>query len=42
MLIMGKSGGGGIAAATALLARTAEAPALTHQVLIYPMIDDRG
>ena len=41
ILIMGKSGGGGIAAATALLARDRGGPALAHQVLIYPMIDDR-
>ncbi len=41
ILVMGKSGGGGIAAATALLARDRGGPALTHQVLIYPMIDDR-
>ena len=41
ILIMGKSGGGGIAAATALLARDRGGPSLTHQVLIYPMIDDR-
>lgn len=41
ILIMGKSGGGGIAAATALLARDRGGPSLAHQVLIYPMIDDR-
>jgi acetyl esterase/lipase len=41
IMIMGKSGGGGIAAATALFARDRGGPALTHQMLIYPMIDDR-
>lgn len=41
ILIMGKSGGGGVAAATALMARDRGGPALAHQVLIYPMIDDR-
>jgi acetyl esterase/lipase len=41
IVIMGKSGGGGIAAATALLARDRGGPSLAHQVLIYPMIDDR-
>jgi acetyl esterase/lipase len=41
VLIMGKSGGGGIAAATALFARDRGGPALAHQILIYPMLDDR-
>jgi acetyl esterase/lipase len=41
VIIMGKSGGGGIAAATALFARDHGGPALIHQMLIYPMIDDR-
>jgi acetyl esterase/lipase len=41
IVIMGKSGGGGIAAATALMARDRGGPALAHQILIYPMLDDR-
>jgi acetyl esterase/lipase len=41
IMIFGKSGGGGLAAATALMARDKGAPALTHQILIYPMMDDR-
>ena len=41
ILVMGKSGGGGVAAATALLARDRGGPALAHQILIYPMLDDR-
>ena len=41
ILIMGKSGGGGIAAATALMARDRGGPPIAHQILIYPMIDDR-
>lgn len=41
IIIMGKSGGGGIAAATALYARDHAGPTLAHQMLICPMIDDR-
>ena len=41
IMVYGKSGGGGVAAATALMARDRGGPALTHQILIYPMIDDR-
>lgn len=41
ILIMGTSAGGGLAAGTALLARDRGGPALTHQVLICPMLDDR-
>jgi acetyl esterase/lipase len=41
IMIYGKSGGGGIAAATALMARDRGGPVLTHQILIYPMLDDR-
>jgi acetyl esterase/lipase len=41
ILVYGKSGGGGLAAATALMARDRGGPALAHQVLIYPMLDDR-
>ncbi len=39
--IMGDSGGGGVAAAGAILARDAGV-ALAKQILIYPMIDDRN
>jgi acetyl esterase/lipase len=42
ILIVGVSGGGGISAATALMARDRGGPALTHQVLITPMLDDRS
>lgn len=41
ILIAGASAGGGLAAGTALLARDRGFPALTHQVLICPMLDDR-
>lgn len=39
--ITGESAGGGLAAALALLARDRGGPAICHQHLIYPMIDDR-
>jgi acetyl esterase/lipase len=42
ILIVGVSAGGGIAAATALMARDRGGPALRHQVLITPMLDDRS
>lgn len=38
--VMGDSAGGGIAAAVAILARDREVN-LAHQILIYPMLDDR-
>ena len=41
LMIMGASAGGGLAAGTALLARDRGGPRLTHQVLFYPMLDDR-
>ncbi|MFC9248488.1 alpha/beta hydrolase fold domain-containing protein [Streptomyces sp. NPDC057136] len=41
LLITGISGGGGLAAGAALLARDRAFPALSHQVLICPMLDDR-
>lgn len=41
IMISGGSGGGGLAAATALVARDRGGPHLTHQVLICPMLDDR-
>ena len=39
--VMGDSAGGGLAAGVALLARDRGGPALAHQILIYPMLDDR-
>jgi triacylglycerol lipase len=39
--IKGESAGGGLAAGLALLARDRGGPAVCHQHLIYPMIDDR-
>ena len=41
LLIAGVSGGGGLAAGTALLARDRAFPELSHQILICPMLDDR-
>jgi acetyl esterase/lipase len=41
IIIWGASAGGGLAAATALLARDRGGPALAHQILECPMIDDR-
>ncbi|MGA5461644.1 alpha/beta hydrolase [Mycobacterium sp. NPDC050041] len=39
---MGDSGGGGLSAGVALLARDRGGPALALQLLIYPMLDDRN
>lgn len=39
--VVGKSAGGGIAAGLCLLARDRGEYAITHQHLVYPMIDDR-
>ncbi|MEV4687055.1 alpha/beta hydrolase [Microbacterium sp. LWH3-1.2] len=41
LIICGMSAGGGLAAGTALMARDLGGPALTHQILICPMLDDR-
>jgi acetyl esterase/lipase/3-phenylpropionate/cinnamic acid dioxygenase small subunit len=41
VVLVGSSAGAGLAAALALLARDRGGPAVTHQVLIYPMLDDR-
>ena len=38
---MGDSAGGGLAAGVAILRRDRQGPALAHQLLIYPMLDDR-
>ncbi|WP_424532326.1 alpha/beta hydrolase [Sphaerisporangium viridialbum] len=38
----GASAGGGLAAATALLARDRGGPAIAFQLLVYPMLDDRN
>lgn len=40
--ICGVSAGGGLAAGAALLAREVGTPRLAHQMLIYPMLDDRN
>jgi acetyl esterase/lipase len=42
LAINGGSAGGGLAAGTALMARDRGGPALTHQILACPMLDDRG
>ena len=39
--LMGDSAGGGLAAAVAILSRNRGGPALAHQILLYPMLDDR-
>ncbi len=41
LIVCGTSAGGGLAAGTALLARDRGGPALSHQILICPMLDDR-
>jgi acetyl esterase/lipase len=38
----GPSAGGGLSAATALLARDRGGPRLVYQLLVYPMLDDRN
>jgi acetyl esterase/lipase len=42
LLIYGGSAGGGLSAGTALLARDRGGPPLSHQILLCPMLDDRG
>jgi acetyl esterase/lipase len=39
--VMGDSAGGGLAAAVAILSRDRLGPAVAHQILLYPMLDDR-
>lgn len=41
LIVAGVSAGGGLAAGLALLARDRGGPAISHQVLICPMLDDR-
>jgi len=42
IVVGGESAGGGLAAATALLARDRKGPEVAYQYLIYPMLDDRN
>ena len=42
IIVGGVSGGGGLAAAVALLARDRQGPELLAQLLIYPQLDDRN
>jgi acetyl esterase/lipase len=42
IVIVGQSAGGGLAAGLALLARDRAEVAISYQLLIYPMIDDRN
>lgn len=42
VVVSGVSAGGGLAAATALLARERGWPTLAGQLLVYPMLDDRN
>jgi acetyl esterase/lipase len=39
---MGDSAGGGLAAGVAILSRDRNGPRLVHQILLYPMLDDRN
>jgi acetyl esterase/lipase len=39
--VMGDSAGGGIAAGVAILNRDRGGPPIAHQILLYPMLDDR-
>jgi acetyl esterase/lipase len=40
--VMGDSAGGGLAAAVALMARDRGGPAVSQQILVFPMLDDRN
>jgi acetyl esterase len=42
MALMGDSAGGNLAAATALVLRDEGGPSITHQVLLYPALDQGG
>lgn len=42
IILVGSSSGGGLAAGVALMARDRGSPPVAGQVLLYPMIDDRG
>ena len=41
LAVMGDSAGGGLAAGVCLMARDRSGPAISQQLLIYPMLDDR-
>ncbi len=41
IVVQGESAGAGLAAGLALLARDRDTPPIAHQILIYPMLDDR-
>jgi len=40
--VMGDSAGGGLAAGVAILSRDRNGPPIAHQLLVYPMLDDRN
>jgi acetyl esterase/lipase len=40
--VMGDSAGGGLAAAVTLMARDRGGPAVSQQILVFPMLDDRN
>jgi acetyl esterase/lipase len=42
LVIAGSSAGGAVAGATAIMARDLGGPKLSHQILEYPMLDDRA
>lgn len=42
IIVAGSSSGGGLAAGVALMARDLSGPPVAGQVLLYPMLDDRG
>jgi acetyl esterase/lipase len=42
LAVMGDSAGGGLAAGVAILSRDRNGPPIAHQLLIYPMLDDRN
>jgi acetyl esterase/lipase len=42
LIVAGHSAGGGLAAGIALMARDRGGPPLSHQILVCPMLDDRG
>ncbi len=42
LAVMGDSAGGGLAAGVAILSRDRNGPPIAHQLLVYPMLDDRN